>query len=101
MPDKEWIVPRGKFTLMIRRRTENGEYRSFAVVLFAFHAGKLVDISRYDTAHGYPHRDVQGITEGLRGKLPLRSMSFRQAFHYAIRDFEQNAEIYLADFLAY
>jgi len=101
MPEKEWTIPMGAFALLLRKRTRGGEVVSFAVILLAFHAGEWIDISRYDTAHGYPHRDVQGITEGLRGKLPLRSLSNRQAFRYAIRDFEQNAQIYLADFLAH
>jgi len=58
-------------------------------------------ITRYDTAHGFAHRDVLGINEGLRGKLPCPTMNYNQAFDYAIRDIEQNAENYLADFLAH
>ena len=37
----------------------------------------------------------------LRGKLRLPTLNYNQAFRYAIRDLEQNAEIYLADFLAH
>lgn len=101
MPEKEWTTSMGAFALLLRRRTEGGKVLSFAVVLFAFHGGDWIDISRYDTAHGYAHRDVLGFKEGLRGKLPMPTLSFNQAFRYAIRDFEENAENYFADFLAH
>jgi len=101
MPTKEWVNFMGKFQLLIRRRTEKGEIVSFAVVLLTLHKGKWIDISRYDTAHGYPHRDVLGLKECLRGKLRMAKLNRRQAFHYAIHDLTENAEIYLEDFLAH
>jgi hypothetical protein len=101
MPDKEWTIPRGNFALIIRRNTKGGRVESFASILIAFLDGKWTDITRYDTAHGYAHRDVLGRIEGLRGKLPTPMLNYSQAFQYAIRDLEQNAEIYLADFLAH
>lgn len=44
---------------------------------------------------------LSGSPERLRGKLPCPTMTYNQAFDYAIRDVEQNAENYLADFLAH
>ena len=90
-----------EFELRIRRRTEKGELISFAVVLFALQEGEWVNISRYDTAHGYPHRDVIGLKEGLRGKLLLSRLNLNEAFEYAIHDLTENAKIYLEDFLAH
>lgn len=101
MPKKEWIVFFGEFQLLVRRRTELGEVISFAVVLLYLHKGHWIDISRYDTAHGYPHRDVLGLREGLRGKLRVSRLSTKQAFRYALRDLKENAENYLEDFLAH
>jgi len=101
MPEKEWTLPRGPFALQIRRKTIGGKVHSFAVILLAMHGGKWIDVSRYDTAHGYAHRDILGRIDGLRGKLRLPTLNYNQAFRYAIRDLEQNAEIYLADFLAH
>lgn len=89
------------FYLLIQRRTEAGETISFAVVLFTFRDGNWINISRYDTAHGYPHRDVLGLREGLRGKLRMSMLTKKQAFRYAIRDLTENAENYLEDFLAH
>ncbi len=70
------------FFLRIQRRTESGEIASFAVVLFADIQDEWVNISRYDTAHGYPHRDVLGKREGLRGKL---RMTKKKEKHSAMR----------------
>lgn len=74
---------------------------SFAVVLLAHLGDGWTDITRYDTAHGYAHRDVLGLREGLRGKLRCPSLNMENAFRYAIRDLEENAAIYLADYLAH
>jgi len=101
MPKKEWVVFFGEFQLLVRRRTQDGEVISFAVVLLTLHDGRWLDITRYDTAHGYPHRDVLGLNEGLRGKLRVTKLSLKQAFRYAIRDLTENAENYLEDFLAH
>ena len=101
MPKKEWIVFFREFQLLVRRRTENGEVLSFAIVLLAQHKGHWIDVSRYDTAHGYPHRDVLGLKEGLRGKLRMVTLNRKQCFRYAIRDLTENAENYLEDFLAH
>lgn len=101
MPDKEWTVPFGNFALLIRRETRDGVMVDFAVVLVVFIGENWVDVTRYETAHGYAHRDVQGQNEGLRGKLRLPKVTYEEAFDYAIRDLKQNATIYLADFLAH
>lgn len=37
---------------------------------------------------------------GWPAKLPCPSLDHSQACHYALRDIEQNAEDYIADFLA-
>jgi len=48
-----------------------------------------------------PTAMFSGSMRAWRGKLPCPTMSYNQAFDYAIRDIEQNAENYLADFLAH
>jgi hypothetical protein len=101
MPFKEWTIPLGEMALLIRRRTTGGEVVSFAVVLVAVLHGEWHAVTRHDTAHGFAHREVLGLTEGLRGKLLCCTLSHKQAFQYAICDLKQNAEIYLADFLAH
>lgn len=101
MPKKEWVIAFGEFALLVRRETRGGELLSFAVVLLAIWEGKWVDVTRYDTAHGFAHRDVLGRKQGLRGKLLLAMMDFEEAFEYGIRDLKENAEIYFQDYLAH
>lgn len=101
MPEKEWTVPLGESALILRRTTKGGEVLSFSAVLVAFLSGKWHCVTRYDTAHGYAHRDVLGLTKGLRGKLRMPMVNYKQAFKYALRDLEQNADTYIADFLAH
>lgn len=67
MPEKEWEIAFGEFALIVRRETKGGETLNFAVVLLAFVGGRWVDVTRYDTAHGYAHRDVLGFNEGFAG----------------------------------
>ena len=101
MPEKEWSVGFGDFALIVRRTTRKGELIEFAVVLVAFVCGEWVNITRYDTAHGTPHRDILGMNQGLRFKRWMDDIAFPEAFEYAIRDCKENAEIYLADFHAH
>lgn len=101
MPEKEWTIPLGDFALILRRVTVAGKVTAFAAVLIVFYDGKWRDITRYDTAHGYAHRDVLGRIEGLRGKLPMSILNYNDAFRYAILDLEHNADTYLADYLAH
>ncbi len=101
MPLKEWIIPRGLFAILIRRETQGGQPFSFAVILMAYHGGEWLNVTRYDTSHGFAHRDVVGVNEALRHKISMPTLTHKQAFRHAICDLEQNAEIYLADFLAH
>ena len=101
MPEKEFNQWLACGRIFAWRDIVAGKTTSFRVVFLSEIAGTIQCVTRYDTAHGFAHRDVLGITEGLRGKLPCSTMTHNQAFEYAIRDIEQNAENYLADFLAH
>ena len=101
MPEKEWTVAFGEFALIVRRTTVRGDMSDFAVVLLAHISGEWTNITRYDTAHGTPHRDILGANQGLRFKRWMDDIQFSEAFDYAIRDCTENAEAYLADFLSH
>ena len=102
MPRKSWIIPlESGAWIEIERTTVAGRITSFRVVMIMEIHGKKYCIARYDTAHGYAHRDVLGRIEGLRGKLPAPMLNYNQAFRYAVRDIQHNADNYLADFLAH
>ena len=101
MPDKDWVIAFGCFALLVRRRTVKGNITDFAVVLVSHLNGEWKDISRYDTPHGMVHRDIMGTKQGLRFKRWMDDIEFNEAFEYAIRDFIENAESYLEDYLAH
>jgi len=101
VPEKDFIQWLDAGFVYAWRNIRAGETTAFRVIFLADTGGKLECVTRFDTAHGFAHRDILGITEGLRGKLACPTMTYNQAFDYAIRDIEQNAEIYLADFFAH
>ncbi len=87
--------------IYVERTTDEGHVTRFRVLLFATIDEMTHCVTRYDTAHGYAHRDVLGLKEGLRGKLACHILTHDQAFQYAIHDIKQNFETYLADFRAH
>ena len=101
MPEKEFIRWLACGQIFAWRNIVAGRTASFRVVLLCDVAGQLHCVTRYDTGHGFAHRDVLGLVEGLRGKLPCPTLTFNEAFNYALRDIAQNAKNYLADFLAH
>jgi hypothetical protein len=101
MPEKQWTKSFGHFAIIVRRKTRGPATVSFAVVLVAYVAGKWIDITRYDTEHSIPHRDVLGAKQGLRYKRWMDDISVNEAFEYAIRDCTENAASYLQDYLAH
>lgn len=101
MPEKEWTKSFDEFALLVRRATSGSETLSFSVVLLAFLDGHWTDITRYDTAHGVPHRDVLGARKGLRSKRWMDDVSLAEAFEYALRDCTENAKNHLADYLTH
>jgi hypothetical protein len=97
MPFRDWFqdLPDG-FVLYIGRQTEQGKTTSFSVVL-------IYDdecITRYDTAHGFAHRDVFGRKSGLIEKVSCESLGNKEAFRYAIYDLKTNFRQYFAFYLA-
>ncbi len=99
MPQRDWIKTFDGFALLVDRTMVRGLVVRFSVVLLAFLDGDWIDITRYDTAHGIPHRDILGKKQGLRFKRWMNDVQFNQAFDYAIRDCTENAETHLADYL--
>jgi hypothetical protein len=92
MPEKNWVewLPDG-FFLYVFRETSQGLLESFTIALIYENAC----ITRYDTAHGYAHRDVLGTTKGWMKNVPCpNGMSYNEAFHLALKDLKRNYEEY-------
>jgi hypothetical protein len=98
MPFRDWIkeLP-GGFKLLVRRTTEGAELVDFAVVLLY----ENECITRYDTAHGYAHRDVLGRKSALIRKERYANLSTWEVFQNAINDLSTNYEAHYAFFAAH
>jgi hypothetical protein len=95
MPLKEWKKPLPDgFMMLVRRDTVLGKIVDFAVVLV--HDGEC--ITRYDSSHGFAHRDILGRREGLIKKKIYPNMTFKEAFRHALNDIPSNYREYFAFF---
>jgi hypothetical protein len=101
MPLKEWIIELEEARIEIWRETHAGAVVSFAVVLIALVGDEWVCVTRYDCAHGFPHRDALGQRSGLLYKEAFQSFTMEQVFHHAIRDCQENCEAYLRFYQAH
>jgi hypothetical protein len=100
MPQKQWEFPLNqRARMLVAFRARSGRVFSFSVVLVVEMEGKEVCITRYDTAHGVPHRDVLGQQAGLIEKEWLFHLTMNEALNYAICDIRDNHEAYTHHFI--
>ena len=86
---------------MVELHTNRSRTEAFAVVLVSEIDGAQVGITRYDTAHDQPHRDVLGRRGGLIEKEWLLLSKKNEAFDYALKDVRTNHERYIEYYLAH
>lgn len=101
MPFKEWVIELGDASVYIWRSNLKGEPVSFAVILLASIDGEWECVTRYDCAHGFPHRDVIGKASGLLYKEMFPGLTFEQIFRHAIRDCQNNYKKHIRFFQAH
>ena len=100
MLEREWtIFLKDGSRIVVVLDTAKAQTKSFAVVLIAEIEGAEVCVTRYDTAHAQPHRDVLGRRAGLIEKEWLLLSSNRDAFSYAVADLRENYERYIQFYL--
>lgn len=75
-----------------------GKIISFTVQYETFWKRKWIVVVRYDTAHGFSHRD-QYDNRGRAIKTPLFALNFNQALTFAEADLKANWTIYRERFL--
>jgi hypothetical protein len=75
-----------------------GKIISFTVQYETFWKEKWMVVVRYDTAHGFSHRD-QYDNRGRAIKTPLIAFDFNQALTFAEADLKANWTIYRERFL--
>jgi len=75
-----------------------GEVMEFAVQYETFINGKWFPVVRYDTSHGFAHRDLLNL-KGEKRKAPLFISDKNDALTFAESDIKDNWEVYKQRFL--
>ncbi len=101
MPDTSFIIwLDGQTRILVHRTTDRGRYASFAVVLTVLSPLGWIDVGRFDTAHGVPHRDILGHRAGLLQKVWYDDISPKRVFHLAIETFRSEYANIIHDYYA-
>jgi hypothetical protein len=96
--EKEFTVPLDADARMqVRHQIDRGQIRAFTVQLEVLYKNQWTPVVRYDTAHGFAHRDLY-TRSGRQFKTPL-GMDFNQARTFAQRDILMNWQDYRRIFL--
>jgi len=74
-----------------------GRVVGFVVRLMLVTAKGVINIARYDTAHGIPHRDVSNRKGRIISKDWLFDLDLNTAMTCAIGDFKENYERYVQE----
>lgn len=78
--------------------TVRGKVVSFVVRLMREINNEWINVVRYDTAHGVPHRDLLDKRGRVLRKNWLVGMTFEQALIHAKEDLLKNYERYIKNF---
>jgi hypothetical protein len=77
---------------------EKGKIVEFAVQYEIYHKNKWMPVVRYDTAHGYAHKDLLN-PDGTQEKIFIGVADFNDALTVADRDIDENWVRYRERFL--
>ena len=95
----EYIIPLTTDTQLRHIHTHwKNEVTSFTVQLEVYVKNKWQPMVRYDTAHGFTHRDIiHG--DGTKEKTPLFISDFKEALTFSDKDLKTNWRIYREQYL--
>jgi len=98
LPSMPWLnfemfLPDG-FSVMVDAVRHRGRVTSFVVRLMYEDLSGPVNITRYDGAHGVPHRDQMSRSGRLASKTWMHGVDFEAALEYAVKDLKQNYRAY-------
>jgi hypothetical protein len=75
-----------------------GEILSFVIQYETKLEGKWLPVVRYDTEHGFAHRDIVD-REGNKHKTPMFTKDYSEALTFAEYDIKSNWKVYKKAFL--
>jgi hypothetical protein len=78
--------------------TDKGKVMGFSVQYEILYQGTWLPVVRYDTAHGYAHKDLIK-PDGTQEKIFLGSADFNEALMLADKDIDENWARYRERFL--
>jgi len=79
-------------------KTDRGSVISFTVQFETLVDDKWLPVIRYDTAHGYAHKDILHL-DGHKEKINLGSLALKEALVLADRNINENWSRYEQRFL--
>ena len=79
-------------------KKSSGKILEFCVQLEINYKGHWTAIVRYDTAHGFAHRDIIH-ANGRQEKFPLGLLTYNEALTFAQTDLDKNWRFYHQNFL--
>ena len=78
---------------------ERGTVKGFVINYVATVTGKDHSVVRYDTRHGFPHKDVMGRDDRVERKEPLPDREWHTLVDIAIDDLKANWQTYRRRFV--
>ena len=95
----EYAVPLGSDSRYRHyHSSERGRVVEFCVQYEIYIHGKWCPVVRYDTAHGFAHRDFMDL-KGVVSKTPLFTNDYNEALTFAESDIKSNWTIYKLRFI--
>ena len=92
------LSPDGKNRYRHYHVSERGEIIEFRIHYEAYLEGQWRAIVRYDTAHGFAHRDVMH-PDGTQTKTSYQSFDYATMLTYGERDLKRNWASYREDYI--
>lgn len=96
MDEREFFLqPSNLAVIRVRYAKDKGHILWFTVQLESFLYNDWYPISRYDTSHGFVHRDDIRPKGDQIKSLPMSFPDNETALNFAIEDFRLNYELYI------
>ena len=100
MPKKEYIIILNNSTrILVFFETIQGKVENFIIKLETFINNHWIEIERYDTFHGYVHKDIMEKNGNKKRVVKYELINNESGMNMAIKDFKENYKLYLRRFL--
>ena len=99
MPKRYFKIELGKgIECHVYFETLNGLVISYVVKLLVWIGTEYYEVIRFDSAHGYPHKDILDPAGSVVRKVWFQLLDNQQGLDLAIKDMKDNYELYIERF---